>query len=466
MSHSSGRGGLDALRSSQTVRLLVVGGLVLLLLIPVAMIGALIAERQQRRETAVADVSAAWGHAQAITGPALVVPYTRRTTELTADGRAVTTTAQRSAVVLPERLEVRGRIETETLRRGIFSVPVYRLRAEVRGTFARPDLSEVATEGVEAHWDRARLVVGISDARAIQEETVVAWSGEPVPFLPGTAGLDDVGPGIHAPVPLAAPDAGVAAAGAPAPLTFAFPLALNGSEGLRLAPFGRNTVVELESSFPSPSFQGTWLPTERSVTDDGFRARWSIPFLGRNYPQAWTSSREMREAIDASQFGVDLVNPVDHYSMARRSVKYAVMFLLLTFAAVWLMEVLAGVRVHPIQYLMLGAALCLFYILELSLSEHLGFLLAYVLAILGVIAMVGSYSRAVLDGTGRAVAVGTGVAALYLYLYVLLMNEDYALLIGSVGLFGILGTIMYATRHVDWFALGPGGSPAGEPARR
>src|SRR5262249_8441356 len=171
------------------------------------------------------------------------------------------------------------------------------------------------------------------------------------------------------------------------------------------------------------------------------------PLLGRNYPQAWIGA-SMREAIEASRFGVDLVDPVDHYRMADRSVKYAGLFILLTFAAVWLIEVLAGMRVHPIQYLLLGSALCVFYLLELSLSEHLGFLVAYAIACTSVIAMVVAYCTVILRRRSRALVVGTGVALLYAYLYTLLVNEDYALLAGSIGLFAILGAIMYATRHV------------------
>lgn len=264
-------------------------------------------------------------------------------------------------------------------------------------------------------------------------------------FRPGTGAFTDGGTGIHATV-------GVVEA--KDRFKFSFPLSLNGSVGVYLTPFGQNTLVELESDFGHPSFQGNWLPTERSVSDAAFQAKWSIPFLGRNYPQAWRGEVAMREAIEGSRFGVELVNPVDHYRMAERSVKYAGLFILLTFATVWLIEVLAGVRVHPIQYLMLGGALCLFYLLELSLSEHLGFPSAYAIASVSVIGMIGAYSVVVLRSMGRALVVGAGVALLFSYLYILLMNEDYALLIGSVGLFVILAAIMYATRRVDWYAVG------------
>jgi inner membrane protein len=171
----------------------------------------------------------------------------------------------------------------------------------------------------------------------------------------------------------------------------------------------------------------------------------------------------MRKEIDRSLFGVELVNPIDHYRMAERSVKYAGLFILLTFAMLWLIEVLAGVRVHPIQYLMLGGALCLFYLLELSLSEHLGFPLAYTVASIAIVAMVAGYSVVVLHRIMRALVVAA-VCLLYVYLYILLMNEDYALLIGSVGLFLILAAIMYATRRVDWYTVGAQSSAPADPS--
>jgi inner membrane protein len=324
-------------------------------------------------------------------------------------------------------------------------VPVYRLDLTVEGEFAHPGFSDLGIEPTAVAWERAHLAIGISDVRAIQAATAVSWNDKPASFLPGTGDFTDAGAGVHAVVDVT--DAGRR-------FKFSFPLSLNGSLGVYLTPFGESTVVDLESDYGHPSFQGNWLPAERTVTGSSFQARWSIPFLGRDYPQAWSAGTAMREAIDGSRFGVDLVNPVDHYRMAERSVKYAGLFVLLTFASVWLTEVLAGVRVHPIQYLMLGGALCLFYLLELSLSEHLGFPLAYAIASISVIAMVAAYCAVVLQRMTRALVVAVGVALLYAYLYILLRNEDYALLIGSVGLFVILTAIMYVTRRVDWYVVG------------
>jgi inner membrane protein len=435
----------STIRGSQVLRLLSVGFLALLLQIPIGMIGRLVSERQERRQGAVAEVSSKWGRSQAVTGPALVVPYTHRWTETAAGGQQITRTETRNAVFLPDQLTARGSLDSEIRNRGIFSIPVYRLDLTVEGEFARPSFSELGVEPAAVAWERAHLALGISDARAIQEQTAVSWNDKRVSFLPGTGAFTDGGTGIHAVV---------GAAEGMERFRFSFPLSLNGSVGVSLTPFGQNTLVELQSDSGNPSFQGSWLPVERSVSEAAFRAKWSIPFLGRSYPQAWRADVAMLEAINGSRFGVELVNPVDHYRMAERSVKYAGLFILLTFATVWLIEVLAGVRVHPIQYLMLGGALCLFYLLELSLSEHLGFPSAYAIASVSVIGMVGAYSLVVLHRIGHALVVGAGVALLFGYLYILLMNEDYALLIGSVGLFVILAAIMYATRRVDWYAVG------------
>ena len=434
-----------SLRSSQVLRLLLVGFLALLLQIPVEMIAGLVSERQQRRQEAVAEVSSKWGNDQIITGPALVVPYTYRWTEVATGGQEVTRTEVRNAVFLPERLHSRGSIDSETRFRGIFSVPVYRLRLTVEGEFARPGFADFDVEPEAVHWDRAYLAVGISDARAIQEETAVSWNGQRASFLPGTGAFLNGVVGIHAVVRLEE---------ATDRFEFSFPLSLNGSLGLYLTPFGRQTMVEIQSDYGHPSFQGNWLPAERSVSATEFQAKWSIPFLGRNYPQAWRAEDQMNRAVDGSRFGVALVHPVDHYRMAERSVKYAFLFILLPFAAVWLIEVLVGVRVHPIQYLMLGGALCLFYLLELSLSEHIGFPLAYAMASVSIIALVAAYSVAVLHRLRLALLLAAGVASLYVYLYILLVNEDFALLIGSLGLFAILAAIMYATRRVDWYKGG------------
>jgi inner membrane protein len=433
------------LRHSQTLRLVTVGFLVLLLQIPIAMIGGQVSERKMRGEAAVEEVSSKWGRPQLLTGPVLVLPYVHVWTELAKNGQSIEREEFRYASFLPDKLEITGIATSEIRTRGIFEVPVYRLDLNVSGTFSRPDMASLGLASSQVAWERAQIVVGISDPRAIQKSSNLSWNGRAIAFSPGTGGQREIRDGVHAVIDLRenVPQ-----------MEFSFPLAINGSESVRFTPFGKLTHVSLKSNFAHPSFQGNWLPTERTVSSDGFEAQWSIPFLGRSFPQAWAGDKDLREQIERSGFGVDFIDPVDHYRMAERSVKYAGLFILLTFAALWLFEVRAGVRVHPIQFLMLGAALCLFYLLELALSEHIAFPLAFALASLSVVGMVVAYGIVVLRGLPRALAVGGGVALLYVYLYVLLVNEDYALLVGSLGLFVILALIMFATRRVDWYAVG------------
>jgi len=412
--------------------------------IPLVMMTGLVGERQARRDAAVTDVSAKWGNRQAIVGPALLIPYVHRWTETISGRGEIVRAEQHRAVFLPSRLRIRANVDTETRSRGIFSIPVYRMKATLEGEFAEPRAADLNLNPADVAWDRAQLIVNISDVRAIQEHPIVAWNGSDIPFTAGS-GWTTGGGGIHADVPLAQ---GAAA-------TFRFPLAVNGSVSAYFAPFGLNTIVEVSSNSPNPTFQGAWLPIERAVGANGFTATWTVASIARSYPQAWTTATAMKDPIASSLFGVELLEPIDHYRMASRSVKYAALFLVLTFAAVWLIEVLSAQPVHPIQYLLLGAALCMFYLLELSLSEHLGFGVAYAVAALSVIGVMASYCVSILKAWWRAAVVGGSVAALYGYLYVVLTNEDYALLIGTIGLFVALAIVMLTTRRIDWYATAP-----------
>lgn len=435
---------------SPLLRLLALAGLMLLLLIPISWISGLITERMMRRAEAVEEVSAKWGRKQTILGPALVVPYVHRSIEQRARGEEAVKTELRHVTVLPSRLLVRAQVESEQRYRGIFAVPVYRVALEVSGEFDRPDLTAFGIEPELVEWNRSMLGVGIADARATQSRASISWNDREGAFLPGP-GAFDVPSGIHAPID--EPFAAVRP-------SFAFRLGLNGSAGLYFTPAGQETTVTVESNWPSPSFQGNWLPVERTVEHNGFRASWQIPFLGRNQAGAWTSeSPGMIRGLEAAAFGVNFATPVDTHRMTDRSVKYARLFVLLTFGTIWLIEMLTRVRVHPIQYLLIGSALCTFYLLELSLSEQLGFAPAYLIAAVAVVGLVGAYGITVLHSRWRALTVTAIVGGLYGYLYVLLTDEDYALLLGSVGLFAALAVTMLVTRRIDWYARGRAPAP-------
>ncbi len=448
---------------SNVVRVLMLFVLVILFQIPIFALDGLIRERRERRDSAVEEVASKWGRKQVVVGPMLIVPYTTYSTETAAGGRSVVRKEAHQAVFLPERLSTRGTLDAEKRRRGIFSTSVYRANLHIEGAFARPSFAAWGIDTKDVQWSRAQLVVGISDNRAIESTAAMQWNGAPAEVLPGTAEGAVVTSGVHAEAPVPEPPvtaaSGAAAATTAAPaIPFSIDLPLKGSAGASWVPMGKTTEVAIRSNWKSPSFQGAWLPEQRSVGPKGFEAEWNIAYLGRNFPQAWKDAAISKETLESARFGFDLIETTDHYQLAARSVKYAGLFLLLTFATLWLVEVLARVSVHPIQYLLIGAAMCVFYLLELSLSEHLGFAFAYSVATVAIVAQIAGYCRAVLQSRRRAAIVSGMCAVLFGYLYVVLTNEDYALLIGSIGVFAILAVIMYLTRRVDWY----GAQPAGE----
>ena len=434
------------LRDSAVFRLVVIGALILALLVPLAMVGDLVHERMTRRDQAAEEIAATWGGRQTVGGPVLVIPYDyRRTNDL---GKLVKETDL--AFFLPETLEVTGTITPQVRRRGIFESAVYHSRLELAGAFARPDFDVWGIDERGVHWDEAAISFGITDLRGIASDLAFEWRGETAAIEPGTAGVRLWLAGLTAPAALPAADA------LPDPYSFLLRFGVAGSDGLDFLPLGKETLVVLNSPWPDPSFGGAFLPETRTITNRGFEARWRVSYYGRGYPQKWRRGvDEIGFAeVTPSAFGVGLYLPADLYQKAERSTKYGVLFLLLTFVTVFLYEVFSALRVHPVQYLLVGGALCIFYLLLLSLAEHIPFAVAYALAATATIATIGLYAAAVLRGGGRALLLSGILAALYSYLYVLLQAEDYALLLGSAGLFLILGVVMYVTRKVNWYRLG------------
>jgi inner membrane protein len=423
---------------SPVLKSFLVGALIVLLLIPLGLVGGLIHERQGTRAEAEQEVSEKWGSRQILGGPVLLVPYVVRITD--ANGKTHVSTAH--ATLLPRRLDIEGDLTPEIRYRGIFEVPLYRARLRFAGEFALEELEPLKIPQEDLRWDEATLSVGVPDPRGIRETVRLLFNGAELDFEPG-AGTGSVFPsGIHARV------------GAPPQASaFSFELALNGSSHLGFVPVGQDNRVTLGSSWPDPSFTGAFLPNARTVTPDGFEAEWQLYYLGRSYPQQWKPGEVDLNRLHASAAGVDLILPVDEYQKSMRSVKYGILFLVLTFGTYFLYEVLGRLRIHPFQYLLVGFALVLFYVLLLSLSEHIGFDAAYAAAAVATIGLIAGYSGFVLKQLSRVAGIGALLSGLYLYLYVLLQLEDYALLLGALGLFAALAAVMWITRRVDWYAL-------------
>ncbi len=395
-------------------------------LIASLMVLGLVGERQDRGREATAEVALMWSKRQTLAGPMLVK-------------RTMVAGVSHEEFVLPDTLRYETTLVPEVRSRGIFKTVVYKSVVKVSGEFKRADIAPVFGGA-----SNALLAVGITDTRGIEQQLALNWNKATIPFEPG-AGVD-LGPmsGLHATVPLS---------GITASIPFTFEIELKGSEGLSISPVGRETEITIASPWQAPKFVGAFLPSTYETGKDGFHAQWHISSFGRSYPQSFDKTEVGFNLVMLSATGVDLHQVIDIYDMIFRSVKYAILFILITFATFFLFDILGGIRVHPIQYLLIGAALALFYLLLLSLSEWIGFFGAYLLATLLTAGLIGSYSSFVLRSGNRAFLIGAILAALYGYLYLILQLEDYALLAGSLLLFVLLGGAMYATRKIDWFSL-------------
>lgn len=433
------KAGLRKITHSITVKIISIGFLILVLLIPTGMIQSVITERESRHRQVVAEVSSKWGREQLISGPVLAIPYSVYWQDK--DGQE--NSRIQTLYTLPETLSISGTLEPESRYRGIYEVVVYTAKLDISGAFTYPDFTQFQIPEKDIIWSDITLSVGISDMKGISEDVTITWGASPLPVEPGADISRTVVSGIHTDVQLPQDPADRV-------LPFSFSLNLKGSERIQCIPVGRTTTLALTSTWAHPSFTGEFLPHERTVSPDGFQAEWTVFHLNRNIAQNWIDTGN---EMNGAAFGVQLFLPADEYQQTTRSAKYAILFIVLTFALFFLMEVSGKLRVHPIQYLLTGFALCIFYVLLLSISEHLGFAWSYLISALAVVGMVGMYAKSVLPGKTKGWAVGGNVAILYGYLYFILQLQDYALLIGSLGLFIILALIMYFTRNFDWYAI-------------
>ncbi len=435
--------------------------LILLLVVPLFLVYGLIWERENRASSVRQEVGQLWGPQQRILGPFLAVPYTVRIETVQGEKR-IEQIQERRAVFTPEALEVSGRAEAKTLRRSIFEVPVYAARLKLSGRFNAPRISDVAAEVVGVRWKDAAFVLGMSGVSGLKEAASLKIAGAPdIPFAPSVGFPATHLTGIHAKLAEAGGTLLPNPEQPPQPFAFTVDLAFNGSVSLTVAPVARETRVTLASDWPHPSFAGAFLPDERQVTGAGFTAAWKVPHLARSVPEAWSLAEQGLERLQPFAFGVQMIDPIDFYSLINRAAKYGIMFIALAFMAVFVLELLSGRRVHAVQYLFTGIALVFFYVLLLSLAEHLGFTPAYLMASLATGVMLAVYVGAAMASMARGLVMLGVFAAIYGILYLILQLEDYALLAGAILAFGALVTVMFATLRVDWSgSSSPGQVPA------
>ena len=441
-------------------KIALIGLVALLLQIPVEMIRGLVLERKQARDGVIAEIARGSSEAQRIAGPVLYVPWMRRSSEATTttddSGHSRTTSKEKiergQVVLLPNTLTVDGTIELQEKHRSLYKAHLYTLNATLQGTFTLPPgLGQRDGPGT-LEWGRALLVLGIRDTRGIRDGLQFEWDGARPALHPGGIEAAGVPVGIHADLGALAPNTTRTATTHP----FRIALSLLGTERLDIIPVGATTSVSLASSWPHPSFTGRILPDAGTkLSKDGFAATWRTSHFATNLAQLHQRCAHSQQCDPFNQhsLAVSFIQPVDLYQTVERSVKYGFLFIGLTFAAFFLFEVLKRLAIHPMQYALVGIALAMFFLLLISLSEHIGFSLAYAIATAACVALIGYYVGHVLRSLRRGLAFTSALAALYSLLYVLLRAEDHALLMGSLLVFACVAATMIATRRVDWYAV-------------
>jgi inner membrane protein len=424
---------------SITTKAVLIGVIVLLLLVPMAMLRGVLSERSTLREVAYQRVAEGWGGNLTFSGPMLVVPTER---EVVIDDKV--RLVRSDLYILPSRLDVNADVNVDAQPRkvGIYGVPVYLSTLRLRGEFdLRPLQAFVDTPQVTYLWAQSRLRVPVSTAKSLREVTQSDFAG-------GHVTLGPAGPGVH---PAVEAQIDMTEQRKKEAAEFAFDAVIAGSRNVSVLPLGNITTVNMRSNWPHPSFQGAFLPAEHSISEQGFEARWQVLELNRPYRTIW-SEGEVNEAMLAeSSFGVGLFQSVDIYQRAERAVKYAALFIALTFLTLFAWEQVTRNRLHPLQYLLVGLALSMFYLLLIALSEHIAFVVAYLIAAASLVLLIGTYIAGALRSSRRGFMAGGAMGVIYGLLYMLVLSEDYSLLLGAIILFVALAAVMLATRRFDWY---------------
>lgn len=419
-------------------------GISFVILIALVFVFGLVKQREGYRREAVANVASSIGQSQVLAGPVLVLPYTEvRTVDVRDDkgqGSQQEKTVEGREIIFPKTLHVAGNLHPDVRKRGTHEVRIYQWQGEIRGEFA-PDALPPAAAHPGRRYGQPFLSWGISDVRGLR--------GTPQLLLDGSAKSLSQGSGLSGRSGVHLMLEEMPAAGEK-PLVASLTLRLAGTEEFAILPVGSSNDIRLKSSWPHPSFSGI-LP-QHEVDAQGFSAQWQVDALATQAQDMWRSGDSRGQSADLLQ--VSLLEPVNVYLKAERATKYGILFVVLTFAGFFIFELLKKVPVHPIQYGLVGLALTIFFLLLLSLSEHIRFALAYLVAALACLGLIGVYLAAVLRSGKSALGFVAMLATLYGALYGLLILEDNALLVGSGLLFVILAAIMFFTRKLDWYALG------------
>ncbi len=433
--HTTTEGTASTKRNSIMVKGLITGGLILLMMIPTLFIMDLISEREALQKEVVKEVSSKWASDQNLSGPFLSVPYKKFFT----NSESKTESTETKLVILPTSLQVKGNIKPEERPRSIYKVLLYKTDINFAGNFNIDFPEDMKLE--QADFSKARICFTLNDFKGIEEDIYINFNNQKLLLRPGLPVNDFGATGLSAPV-------NISAAEIAGTLPFLLDVKLKGSEQLHFMPLAASSKFSLTSSWPSPSFNGSILPGKRTVDKNGFTAEWN--FNQANLPFSTTSFTNQIKAKDID-FGVSLVQPADQYNKTMRSVKYAILFIGLTFGFFFIIELLQKNPLHPVQYVLVGLAVVIFYTLLLSISEYIVFDFAYLIAAFSTILLISLYAKGHFKSWKTAGIFFCLLSCLYGFIFVLIRLEDTALLVGSIGLFIVLSLIMYASRKITWY---------------
>lgn len=414
-----------------------IGVITLLLLIPIKMVESLIEEREQTAKSAMSDVFEQWGGEQLIIAPN--IQYDWRCHYINKEGeKEKIEYYDRRVTLLPENLHISGTVNSQQLKRGIYEIVTYNSPIEITGDFV---FTGENIEDIEHNVLHESVKIAISDIKGITEEVKLTLGNDTYTLTPNGESILSTKE-FSASINLKTWTLGEK-------VPFKLILNLKGSQALKFLPIGKETVVSLTSNCHTPSFCGNFLPTTREVKADGFMSEWKISYVNRSYPQVIIGDID-EDGMRESEFGVNLLIPVQHYQKTLRCVKYAELFVILTFVLFFFIEIIQKKRVHPIQYTLVGLALTLFYSLLLSMSEHIGFVSSYWISAIMTVVLITLYTAGVLKIRKTAAYIGASLLGLYTYIFILIRMETYALLAGSLGLFVILAVLMYLSQRINW----------------
>jgi inner membrane protein len=433
--YNSGADANESRPNKILLKALITGGLILAMLLPTIFISNLVSERQSRQEEVVKEVSDRWAKAQVLTGPYVYLPY--KIISIDKNKKLIEET--RHMIIIPDKLEVSGKVFHEMRVRSIYKVLLYKASLQHSGSFEFKIPKEI--EHSLILWKDAKICYGLSDFKGIEEKQVVNFNGLNYELSPGLPSDEISEKGMSAQVPLSNSDEG-------RKLAFSISLKIKGSEQLHFVPLSGDSHYTLKSTWSHPSFDGNNLPTVRTVNDSGFTATWN--FNKANLPFG-TILKDFKYDLNSLAFGVTMIQTADGYAKTNRCIKYGILFIGLTFSLFFIIEVMQKKPVHPVQYILVGVALIIFFTLLLSISEYINFDLSYLIAALAIILLITSYAYGHFK-SGKTAGIFAGILTLlYTFIFLLIRLEDTALLVGSIGLFFILALTMYASRKINWY---------------